>query len=105
MRFFRIISAYGWNEITYAVYAYRPESLRSLWRLMAHEVYGQTARFQRFAASMLYAIAGGRKIDLDRTEPFGRQIEDIYRNPFRRRGVGLQTRKEIEEYIIRRLTE
>ena len=72
---------------------------------MEHEVYGQTARFQRYAASMLYAIAGGQKIDMNRTEPFGRQIEDIYRNPFRRRGVGLQTRKEIEEYIIRRLTE
>ena len=105
MRFFRIISAYGWNEITYAVYAYRPGSLRSLWRLMVHEVYGQTARFQRYAASMLYAIAGGQKIDMNRTEPFGRQIDDIYRNPFQRRGVGLQTRKEIEEYIIRRLTE
>jgi len=105
LRFFRIISAYGWNEITYAVYAYRPGSLRSLGRLMAHEVYGQTARFQRYAASMLYAIAGGRKIDLDRTEPFGRQIEDIYRNPFPRRASGPQTRKEIEEYIIRRLTE
>ena len=105
MRFFRIISAYGWNEITYAVYAYRPESLRSLWRLMAHEVYGQTARFQRFAASMLFAIAGGRKIDLDRTEPFSRQIDDIYRNPFPRRAAGPQTRKEIEEYILKRLTE
>lgn len=105
MRFFRLISAYGWNEVTYAVYAYRPQSLRSLWRLMTHEVFGQTARFQRFAASMLFAIAGGQKIDLDRSEPFSRQIEDIYRNPFQRRAAGPQTRKEIEEYIIRRLTE
>ena len=91
--------------MTYAVYAYNPISLRSLARLLAHMAYGQTARFERFAASMLYAIAAGRKIDTAKSEPFSKQVEEIFRNPFRQRPAGPQTRKEIEEYIIKRLTE
>ena len=68
-------------------------------------VYGQTPRFERFMASMIYAIAAGTKIDTARSEPFSMQLEEIYSNPFRRRPAGPQTRQEIEQYIIKRLTE
>ena len=105
MRFFRLISAYGWSEVTYAVYAFQPLSLRALQQILHHMVHGEQARFQRFVADKLFWIAAGKKIDANKSERFGRQLEDIYRNPFKPRPAGPQTRQEIEQYIIKRLTE
>ena len=67
----------------------------------------QQARFERFAASMLYAIAAGSKIDTDKTEPFSRQVNDLYRNPFEEKQQKKQpeTAAEIKAYIRGKIRE
>ena len=49
---------------------------------MEHNALNQQARFERYAASLLCAIAAGVKIDPDRTEKFTKQMDDLYKNPF-----------------------
>lgn len=51
---------------------------------------------------MLYIIAAGRKIDTDSVQPFGKQVEEIYRNPF---GIKRKlTAEDIKRQVVERLT-
>ena len=59
----------------------------------------QEARFERFAADMLFAIASGIKIDKDKSPRFGQQVDEIYANPFTRKQNEQMTAAEIKEYI------
>lgn len=86
--------------MTYAVYAFKPLSLRSLSRLLEHQVYGQTARWERFMANVAYVIATGAKLDTKRAEPFSNQIDDIFRNPFEEKKKQPQTAQEIVDYVL-----
>jgi len=61
---------------------------------------GQTARWQRFCADMLYAIAAGRHIDTDRTPKFWPQVDEVYRNPFRKEKQQPKTAEEIKEHML-----
>ena len=67
---------------------------------------GQTARFQRYAAELLYVIAADRKIDPDRMPRFAEQVDEIYKNPF---GETAKTKKmsadEIKQHIWNKLEE
>ena len=75
--------------------------MRSLFRLVQRETMGQRARFERFAANMLYMIASGRNIDTDRVETFGAQLDEIYANPFgAKKEKGPQTAAEVKDYIL-----
>lgn len=67
----------------------------------------QQARFERFAASMMYALAAGIKIDTDKTEPFSHQVNDLYRNPFEEKQQKKQpeTAAEIKAHILRKIRE
>ena len=100
--FFRIVSAFGWQEVTWAIYAYNPLSLKALGAILAHEMAGQTARFERFVANMLYVIAKGHRIDPEQVEPFGVQLDEIYKNPFRK-PENEMTAEEIKQHVLERL--
>lgn len=68
---------------------------------MQREALGQRARFERFAANMLYTIASGRNIDTDRVETFGAQLDEVYSNPFgKKKEKGPQTAAEVKDYIL-----
>ena len=54
---------------------------------------------------MLYMIAAGTKIDTQRSERFGKQIEQIYRDPFVQVKETPKTRDEIVSYIYKRVEE
>lgn len=47
-------------------------------------------------------IAAGQKIDADRAERFGAQVDKLYVNPFEKRTKKRQpyTAKEIKEYVL-----
>ena len=91
--------------MTYAVYAYRPKTIRSLTFLIEREALGLSARFERFAANMLYWIAAGRKIDVTQSERFSVQMDEIYENPFKRKKQEPQTAAEIKQYLMDKLEE
>lgn len=63
---------------------------------------GQTARFERFAADMLYTIAAKRSFDADAVEMFGKQVDEVWKNPFKEKIPELTT-EEIVEGIIGKL--
>lgn len=67
----------------------------------------QQARFERFAASMMYALAAGIRIDTDKTEPFSRQVNELYKNPFEEKKQKNQpeTAAEIRAHILSRIRE
>lgn len=71
--------------------------------ILAHCVAGQTARFERYAANLLYLIAAGRKIEQGELEPFGKQLDEIYRNPFKKMESEM-TAEEIRLSVVRKLT-
>lgn len=87
------------------MYALRPRSIRSLQAILERETLGQRARFERFAAEMLYIIAAGKRIDTERTERFSAQLDQVYKNPFERRRAQPQTAAEIKAYILERVEE
>lgn len=66
---------------------------------------GQRARFERFAAEMLYFIAAGVRINTDRCERFSRQVEDLYANPFVKKKQEPRTAAEITQYVAHRIEE
>ena len=66
---------------------------------MEHEAFGQRARFERYAANLMYIIAAGQKLDTDRAEKFIEQVDDVYRNPFERKKKP-KTAAEIKEHIL-----
>ena len=70
-----------------------------------HEALGPRARFERYAADMLYMIAAGIKIDTKRSEKFSKQIDEIYRNPFVKVEKKPETKEDIVDYIYRKVEE
>ena len=72
--------------------------------MIQHDVAGHTARFERFAADLLYIIASGKHIDDLRTRKFGEQIEELYRNPFAKKNR-LNSADDVKKYILHRLEE
>lgn len=80
-------------------------TLTSLGDLLEHETMGQRARFERFAADMLYTIAAGAKVDTNRVTRFGVQLEEVYRNPFRKKAPELKTAAEIIQHVCDRIDE
>lgn len=79
--------------------------MEALARLVTHEVLGQHARFERFAAEMLFMIATGNKIDPDRSERFSAQVNEVYRNPFEPVKYEPRTAAEIKAHISERIRE
>ena len=75
--------------------------------LLQRNILSQQARFERFAANMLFHLAGGEKIDTERTERFGAQVDEIYRNPFEDHGKKTEqmTAAEIREYTLMKIRE
>lgn len=73
--------------------------------MLQHSALGQTARFERFAAEMLFYMASGRRIDPDRAERFSVQVDAIYANPFVPVKKQPQTAEEIKQYISGRIDE
>ena len=76
-------------------------------KLIERDMLSQRARFERFAADMLFHMAGGEKIDTERSGNFGKQVDDVYRNPFEGRGNDTKnmTAAEIKEYMLMRIRE
>ena len=54
---------------------------------------------------MLYMIAAGTKIDMNRSERFSKQIDDIYRNPFVKEKKQPHTAEEIKQHILHKIEE
>ena len=78
----------------------------ALYRLLEHNAMSQHARFERFAASMLYAIAAGVKIDTDKTEPFSHMVNDLYKNPFEEKQKKQPTTAaEIKAHVLGKIRE
>ena len=71
--------------------------------LIVYDVNGHRARFERYAADMLYVIASGNKLDTDKAERFSEILEDAYKSPFVRRKSKLRTAAEIKEYLIAKI--
>ena len=76
--------------------------MRALIDLIVYDVGGHEARFERYAADMLYVIASGNRLDTDKAERFGKILEDVYRNPFEK-AKKLMTASEIKEYLIAKI--
>ena len=72
---------------------------------MEHEALGQRARFERYAAEMLYIIAAGEHIDTKKAERFGAQVDKVYANPFVKRKKEPETAAEIKAHLIERIDE
>lgn len=49
---------------------------------------------------MLYVIASGAKIDTERTERFGRHLERLYADPFRKPEKKPESAAEITTYLV-----
>lgn len=74
--------------------------------IMQHEALGQRARYERFMASMIYALAAGKKIDTARSKPFSELIDEVYANPFKnRRPEKEMSAQEIKDYIVSKLED
>jgi len=54
---------------------------------------------------MLYTIAAGAKVDTNRVKRFGYQLEEVYRNPFKKRPPELKTAAEIIQHVCDRIDE
>lgn len=68
----------------------------------------QQARFERYAADMLFAIASGIKIDAEKSPRFREQIDEMYANPFeakRAKQSQPKTAEEIKQYIRGKIRE
>ena len=85
------------------MYQFHPLSFRSLETLLERENLGQRARFERFVADLLYILAAGRNIDMDRADRFSVQLEEVFANPFVHRQKQPQTAAEIKDYILGKL--
>lgn len=72
---------------------------------MEREALCQRARFERYAADMLYAIAAGIRIDTDKTERFRAMVDKVYQDPFRKAKKKPETAAEITDYIYSRFDE
>jgi len=79
--------------------------MKALADLVAHEALGQRARFERYAADMLFMIAAGQKIDTNRTDRFSKKVGEIYRNPFVAVQKKPETKAEIVDYIYQKVEE
>lgn len=79
------------------MYAYRPLGFRALTSLVEYETGGQTARFERFMADLMFYVAGGQHIDTERSGRFTDQLDRLYSNPFAKKmPTGVE---EIKDYI------
>lgn len=79
-------------------------TLESLGRLLEHEVVGQRARFERYAADMLFMLASGQRVDAEKTPRFVTIVDEIYRNPFVRREKPMSA-EDIRKYTLRKVRE
>ena len=66
---------------------------------------GQRARFERFAADLLFTIASGKHIDDVRSVRFGKILDELYANPFEKKAKQPQTKAEITEYISKKISD
>ena len=65
---------------------------------------GQRARFERFAADMLYVIASGGHIDTDAIKRFGEQLDEIYANPFEKKASEKKmTAADIKDHVASKI--
>lgn len=66
---------------------------------------GQTSRWQRFTAELLYVMASGKRIDENKTERFGEILKEVYSDPFKKKTRQPETAQEIISYISGRVKE
>jgi len=67
-------------------------------------VVGQRARFERYAAEMLFIIASGQHVDAEKSPRFGTIVDEIYRNPFVKREKPMSA-EDIRQYTLRKVRE
>ena len=72
--------------------------------ILEHEVLGQTARFERFMADLMFFVASGKHIDPERSPRFAEQVEKVYGNPFTK-PQKQRTAAEVKEHILTRIRE
>ena len=71
--------------------------------MLEHETLGQTARAERYISNLLFTIAAGERIDKDRSERFGAQVDAVYANPFHKAAEKDMTAEEIRQHVMNRL--
>ena len=71
---------------------------------MQHERIGPRARFERYAADMLFWIASGKHIDDEKSPRFEEFIDSIYRNPFGEKKKPM-TAKDIKQHVLQKIQE
>lgn len=55
-------------------------------------------------AEMIHVMASGAKIDADRTERFGAQLDDVYANPFEKKQKAKKmSAAEIKDYVLEKI--
>ena len=81
------------------MYRFCPLSIRSRGAILEHEALGQTARFERYVADLLYVLACGGHIDSKQAQRFGDVVDRVYHSPFEE-NRGPQTAAEIKQYIL-----
>lgn len=65
---------------------------------------GQRARFERYAAEMLFRIASGQHIDAEKSPRFGQIVDEVYQNPFVKREKPMSA-EDIRKYTLRKVRE
>lgn len=56
-------------------------------------------------AEMVYVIASGEKIDMDRTKRFGVQLDEVYANPFEKKQQKPTSAAEIKNYMLDKIAK
>ena len=78
--------------------------MRALNDILEHEVLGQTARYERFMADLMFFVASGKHIDPEKSPRFAEQVEKVYSNSFKKPQKP-RTAAEVKEYILSRIRE
>lgn len=69
---------------------------------MIREVDGPRAKFERYAADMLYVVASKGQLDTDTAKRFGEILEEYYANPFEKKKKKMSA-ADIKSYVSEKL--
>lgn len=76
----------------------------ALTRLVIREVDGPRAKFERYAADMLYIIASKAQLDTDVARKFGDILDAYYGNPFEKKKKKM-TAAEAKDHIVKKIRD
>lgn len=71
--------------------------------ILRHHTFGQTARFERYTADLLWFIAAGKRIDPDRTVRFRDLVDRVFTPPEKEEKP--MTAAEVKAHIVSKIDD